>query len=94
MKAWTVFLLPGFGCRSLIGQPPSYWHDPKTANEAEPIVRFLMVRGYMAFVVGGLRYVITTIVVVSVAPRRVGMVILLTLLLAHFWGVASWLVSV
>ena len=94
MKAWTVFLLPGFGCRRLIGQPPSYWHDPKTANEAEPIVRFLMVQGLMAFIVGGSLYAVAIIVVVSVAPRRVGMVILLTLLLAHFWGVASWLVSV
>ena len=39
---------------TLLGQPSSYWHDARTANEGNPVFAWFMVRGvtlYLAFIV-------------------------------------------
>ncbi|MDR3402934.1 MAG: hypothetical protein P4L99_10595 [Chthoniobacter sp.] len=76
---------------TLSGQPPAYWHDPSKANEIEPVVRFLLVRGVLPFSIAAVFYLIGAFYLVSVAPARIALTILFALLLAHFWGATSWL---
>ena len=76
---------------TISGQPPAYWHDPSKANEIEPVVRFLLVRGVLPFAVAALLYLCGAFYIVSVAPARIALTILLAFLLAHFWGATSWL---
>jgi len=76
---------------TLAGQPPAYWHDPSKANEIEPVVRFLLVRGVLPFAVAALLYLGGVFYLVSVAAARIALTILFAFLLAHFWGATSWL---
>jgi hypothetical protein len=76
------------GACTLIGQPPDY---PRATEENEPIVGFFLERGYVVFAAAGLLYGVGIIFIISVVPRRIGLIILFTLLLAHFWGATSWL---
>jgi hypothetical protein len=64
----------------------------ETLKSSSRLSAFFMVRGYMPFALGGLLYVMGVIFIVSVVPRIVGLVILFTLLLDHFWSATSWLV--
>ena len=88
----TLMVMLADAVITLIGQPPTFWHDPKVANEGEPIVRFFLVRGFFTYAFVGSLYVIGSLVLASITPRNIGMTILFFLLLEHFWGVTSWLV--
>ena len=88
----TLLVMLADAVITLLGQPSSFWHNPKVANEAEPIVRFFLVQGVFAYAFVGSLYVIGSLVLASITPRKIGMTILFFLLLEHFWGVTSWLV--
>jgi hypothetical protein len=77
---------------TLIGQPPSFWKDPGTVNEHDPLVRFFLARGVLAYAIGGLLYICGSLYIASVVPRPFGLAILFYVLLGHFWGATSWMV--
>ncbi len=76
---------------TLAGQPAAYWHDPSKADEIEPVVRFFLVRGVLPFAIGAVLYLAGVFCLVSVAPARMALAVLIAFLLAHFWGATSWL---
>ena len=76
---------------TLLGQPSTFWHDPSTTNEGSPIVRFFLSRGVMPFAVVGILYIIGTLFIASVTPRRFGLAVLFYLILGHFVGMSSWI---
>ena len=76
---------------TLIGQPSSFWRDPSTTNEGSPIVRFFLSHGVMPFAVVGVLYIIGTLFIASVTPRRVGLTVLFYMILGHFVGMSSWI---
>lgn len=88
----TLLVMLVDGVITLMGQPPNFWHNPKAADEMNPIVRFILVRGVFTYALVGSLYVIGSLILASVTPRKIGVTILFFLLLEHFWGVTSWLV--
>ena len=76
---------------TLLGQPSSYWHDPHTAREGNPLFAWFMVRGlmwYFACIVG---YVAAVVYFVKSLPSRAGFVTGLAFLLAHYFAGCTWL---
>jgi hypothetical protein len=95
MKNRLIWLLLGvivfdFGI-TLLGQPSSYWVDPRTANEGNPVFRWFMVQGigpYTLFVLG---YVLTVGVLIRIMPLQVAIITGLVFLLSHFFAGSTWL---
>jgi hypothetical protein len=95
MKNKLLWLLAGviafdFGI-TMLGQPASYWHDPHTAHEGNPVFRWFMVRGtvcYLAFVLG---YVAGVVALVSRLPRQAAIITGLVFLLVHYFAGSGWL---
>jgi hypothetical protein len=76
---------------TILGQPSSYWHDPRTANEGTPVFAWFMVRGpicYAAFIVA---YVIGVSVLLRVLPRQAAIITGLVFLLSHYYAASTWL---
>jgi hypothetical protein len=76
---------------TLLGQPPSFWQHPDTANEGNPVFRWFMVRGvavYLAFIFG---YVSGVVALVSRLPRQAAIIIGLVFLLSHYFAGSTWL---
>ncbi|MGH7953008.1 MAG: hypothetical protein ACREFE_13985, partial [Limisphaerales bacterium] len=88
---WVVLLVMlADGAITLVGQPPSFWHDSRNTNEIEPVVRFFLARGAIPYIVVGLIYGFGALFIASILPRRLGLTLLFFLLLEHFWGMTSW----
>ena len=95
MKKPLLWLLLGviafdFGI-TLLGQPTTYWSDPQTAREANPLFAWFMVRGlgvYLGFV---LAYLIGVAALVRSLPRAIGTIVGLVFLLAHYFAGCTWL---
>ena len=76
---------------TLIGQPATYWADPASANEGNPLVRFVMNQGIVLLLVGAALYAAVAIALVTVLPVRLGLPLLLTLTIWHYYGASAWL---
>jgi hypothetical protein len=76
---------------TIFGQPSSYWHDPHTADEGNPVFRLFMFRGafcYFAFI---LAYIIGVLTLVSLLPRQAAIITGLVFLLSHYFAGSTWL---
>jgi hypothetical protein len=89
---WTTLLVMLLDAViTVIGQPASFWHDPSTTTEGNPIVRFFLARGIIPYVVVGSLYVAGTLVIASITPKRIGLTILFFTILGHSFGFTTWL---
>jgi hypothetical protein len=76
---------------TLLGQPSSYWHDARTANEGNPVFAWFMVRGvtlYLAFIV---IYIASIVLLVRRLPRQSAIVTGLIFLFSHYFAGCTWL---
>jgi len=90
---WVVLLVMLVDAAfTLIEQPPTFWHDSRVVDEINPLVRFFLVRGVFIYALVGSLYVIGSLILASVMPRKIGVAFLFFLLLEHFWGITSWIV--
>jgi hypothetical protein len=76
---------------TLIGQPSSYWHDPHTAREGNPLFAWFMVRGLAWYLAGIVCYVAGVACLVRFLPSRPGLITGLVFLLAHYFAGCTWL---
>ena len=76
---------------TLHGQPRSYWHDPATALEPNPPVRYLMHMGLLPFLVAVVLYCGVAFAVVSLLPSWIGYVTALVFSFGHFYAGSTWL---
>ena len=76
---------------TLLGQPATFWKNPATANEGDPIVYAVMQRGLPMLYLISIVYGLGCVALVSVLPRRFGGVLLLVLTLWHYFGASTWL---
>jgi hypothetical protein len=76
---------------TLHGQPKSYWQNPATALEPNPLVRHLMVKGIGAFLLAVAIYCAIAFLLVSILPRWIGFVTALVYSLGHFYAGSTWL---
>ena len=76
---------------TILGQPGSYWLDPRTAHEGNPVFRWFMFQGavcYFAFIAA---YIAGVVGLVSRLPRQTAIVVGLVFLLTHYFAASSWL---
>jgi hypothetical protein len=76
---------------TIFGQPPSYWHNPHTADEGNPVFRWFMVRGavyYFAFI---LSYMVGVLALVTALPKQAAIITGLVFLLSHYFAASTWL---
>ena len=76
---------------TILGQPHSYWLDPQTAHEGNPVFRWFMIHGatcYFAFIAA---YIAGVVGLVSRLPRQTAIVVGLVFLLTHYFAASSWL---
>jgi hypothetical protein len=76
---------------TLFGQPSAYWKNPATANEGDAFFRFFLSRGISVYLLFSLVYITVTFLVVSVVPRRPGLILIFSFILGHFLGASTWL---
>ena len=76
---------------TLLGQPSSYWHDPRTAREGNALFAWFMVRGlawYLPFI---LCYTAGVAGLIRMLPQRPGIITGLVFLFSHYFAGCTWL---
>jgi hypothetical protein len=76
---------------TIFGQPSSYWHNPQTADEGNPVFRWFMFQGafcYLAFI---LAYLVGVLALVTRLPRGAAVITGLVFLLSHYFAGSTWL---
>jgi hypothetical protein len=76
---------------TLLGQPSAYWQHPAAADEGDPFFYFFLSRGLSVYLLFSLVYVTVTFLIVSVVPRRPGLIVIFAFILGHFLGASTWL---
>jgi hypothetical protein len=76
---------------TILGQPADYWQHPAAAEEGNPFFHFFLSRGLPVFLVFSLVYIVGLFLLVSVVPRKCGLIIMFAFILCHFLGASTWL---
>ena len=75
---------------TLVGQPSSYWLHTETAHEANEVSRFFLIHGWYAYVFWDMFYFSAGFLLVSILPRRLGLICIFIFTLTHFVGASNW----
>jgi hypothetical protein len=75
---------------TLVGQPSSYWLHTETAHEANEVSRFFLIHGWYAYVFWDIFYFSGGFLLVSILPRRLGLICIFIFTLTHFVGASNW----
>jgi hypothetical protein len=86
-----LFVMTADGAITLLGQPASFWTDPQSANEGHPVVRFFMHYGLVPFLIAAVAWAAVVVTLVSALPRRMGLLLLLTVTFWHYHGACTWI---
>jgi hypothetical protein len=76
---------------TILGQPSSYWRDPHTANEGNPVFAWFMNRGTLCYAAFILAYIIGVPALVRVLPRQAATTVGFVFLLSHYFAASTWL---
>ena len=77
---------------TLLGQPASFWRDPSTALESNPLVAWFMHRGYVLTIAAWLAFIAASFALVTFLPGRLGSITLYTFVLGAFAASCGWVV--
>ena len=89
---WIIPIVIGFDFAfTMIGQPRSYWSDPKTANELNAFFAYFMHKGIVAIIPVVILYAAGVFWYVSVIPKKARLFVILAFTLAHFNGASGWI---
>jgi hypothetical protein len=76
---------------TIFGQPSSYWHNPQTANEGNPVFRWFMYQGAVCYLAFILAYLVGVLILVTRLPRQAAVITGLVFLLSHYFAGSTWL---
>lgn len=76
---------------TLLGQPSSYWHEPSTANEGNPVFAWFMARGILCYAAFVMAYITGVSVLLRALPRQIATTAGLVFLLSHYFAASTWL---
>jgi hypothetical protein len=76
---------------TIAGQPASYWHDPKTADEGFPMSRFFIMQGLPIYLLYNMVWFTLLFRLVSSVPERIGFVLIFALILSYYFGASTWI---
>jgi hypothetical protein len=92
-------MLVGIGL-TLAGQPAAFWSDPRSAIRGDGLgihdptnhsFEFLLGYGWQAYLACSAVYVATAFLLACSLPRRIALVLLFTLILAHVYTGTNWI---
>ena len=89
---WVMaFTIAIDGIFTLIGQPASYWQNPATVHEANPMSKFFLEKGWWAFAAYILaQMAVPWLIALRVAPV-IGWALAFGMALGGFFGGSNWL---
>lgn len=76
---------------TIFGQPGSYWHNPLTADEGNPVFRWFMVQGAVCYFAFIFSYIVGVWALVTALPRQAAIITGLVFLLSHYFAASTWL---
>ena len=76
---------------TLIGQPGGFWNSSGAFKEANPFFAWFLAKGPAPFLALIVCYTAAVIWLVSVLPRRLGLITLMSFVFGHYFGASSWL---
>ena len=76
---------------TLLGQPGGYWQHPQAADEINRGWHYALSRSLPFYCLISLVTILILVLIVSVVPRRIALVAMLTAILNHFFGASFWL---
>jgi hypothetical protein len=79
------------GIFTLIGQPPSYWQSTATVHEANPMSKYFLEKGWLAYAAYILVQIAVPWLLAMRASRLTGWAIALTFTLGGLFGGSNWL---
>jgi hypothetical protein len=86
----VVVFLVDFVLTSL-GQPSSYWHHPETVHEGNAMLRWFMLRGWVAYVLMDLIYCLGVFLLATFLPRFSALMVIFGFTFGYFDGASNWL---
>lgn len=76
---------------TLIGQGPNYWSGYRgRPNEANPAAWPLLRYHPLAFLAGGIGWVVAFCLLILILPRRLSLWAWLAVVMGHTWGMTTW----
>jgi len=76
---------------TLFSQPHSYWHHPNTVREGNGLFRYFFAHGWPVYILTTVVYISVVFFLVSILPRRLGLVSVFAFILGHYFGASTWL---
>ena len=77
---------------TLAGQPASFWHDPSTVREDNPLVSWFMHRGPILTVAVWLGFIVGSFGLVTFLPGRWGAIVMYAFILGAFAASSGWVI--
>ena len=75
---------------TLVGQPASFWVDPKTCHEGNQFVRLFLSHGWWAYALLDLVYFVGAFRLVSSLRGASGLICAFSFIFIHFVGASNW----
>lgn len=89
---WLMLVVMFFDLiNTILGQPPAYWRNPRTAEENNYLFYLVLSRGLLIYLAAALVYSATICCLVSILPKRLALAIILSFIFGHYNGACSWL---
>lgn len=79
---------------TLLGQPATYWSDPATGYENNPMFAWLLHAGPGWFIVGELVWCAVIIGVVTALPGVLSLLVAVAVSIGHTYGALTWIITV
>ncbi|WP_307453768.1 MULTISPECIES: hypothetical protein [Microbacterium] len=79
---------------TLLGQSATYWSDPATGHENNPMFAWLLHAGPGWFIVGKLVWCAVVIGVVTMLPGVLSLLVAVAVSIGHTYGALTWMITV
>jgi hypothetical protein len=85
---------------TLAGQPASFWNNPQTAmrgdglsiyNPTNHVFVFFLGSGWPAYLVTSTAYLLAIYLLVTLLPRKLALIAMLSVIFAHYYDGSNWL---
>lgn len=96
----VLIALPACACSltdsmsTLLGQSATYWSDPATGYENNPMFAWLLHAGPGWFIVGELIWCAVIIGVVTLLPGILSLIVAVAVSIGHTYGALTWIITV
>ena len=75
---------------TLIGQPSSYWLNPETVHEGNPMSRYLLIHGWYTYLFVHMIFIMGLFWLVWIFPKRIGLICIFFFMFGGFIGASCW----